>query len=308
MCAASITKFDSLDFATIKAEFLDEGNSINKKQHHAYKDMPLYKNHLVNTQNMIVHGLPGKGLCDRIIVLGPQLTEPWEKLAERCKELVLIDCDERSMHELCKQLPASVQEKVKLVTCDLSGGAMSYADTASSRDGSVVARINFYTDFKPKVLLPKDLIGTADYVISSQVCSCLTGYVEHLSDKIFSSKFHVGLLDYVNKDVFLRTGYAAAITQFQKTMEERHFADLAMLAKPSGTIYFADNIRETVLHPVVGIVEKTKMILEETLEALPQKFDVITSKDWVWLNNMANEMGFDVRAYLMRKKPVSVEG
>jgi hypothetical protein len=265
----------------------------------AFHKNPKYRDHVTNTREAILKGAEKLDKKAKIVVFGPGLVEPLEQLATDGRELVLIDWDEHSLGHLQEKLLAAKKTNVSIIKMDLTGGALKLLDQLDGKTPQDLVKkiILIYKTFKPQPLPLDGAFGTCDYVISSLVATQLSGQVQSYFRTLFHDKFGCDARTYINADAKVFKEYFAAKAIFQEKLETRHFTDISSLLKPKGKAYFADT-----MCAISTFDESEPMLLEATINNLPEKFEVMKRRKWNWVVDPQGNTGFRIEAFLMKKK------
>lgn len=294
---------------TVSSYNIDMNRRI-KQAFNIYKDT-LFKPHIDNSRNLIMHAAAQFPSGKTVVVLGPGLIEPLQKLLLNCGKLILIDNDPLSLAFIAKQLDSP---KVETRTMDLSGGFCEAGEAfmekmqkkeshekGSSRKNFYLELFQVYNAFRPESC-PIDI--QADYVISSLVSSQLSVMVTRLISSFAEKDLRIGMGKIYEMDERNSVTHEKLGLQLLHLMLERHINDLQSMTKPNGKIYFSDTVTKTEVYPKTDVLSEQRVIPEAFFDALENHFVISLKREWLWFNNphLDNGDGFRVHAYVMSLK------
>ena len=159
--------------------------------------------------------------------------------------------------------------------------------------------ILFFEHLEIDTLKLEGLFQNGDYIVSSLVASQLVAHVYGYIDRNFNALFGVNLTTYFEGSSFTNVINEIRVN-FMMKMYDKHYSDLALLAKPGGQIYFSDTIDQTDFS---GKVPVTNIIIpEESLLRLEKHFEINKRACWTWQMFPENKVISGVQAYLLKSK------
>lgn len=294
---------DKFRFSTMSQLWRHENFLINKSYQNY--ETTSYADHISKTRKLILHAgkhLDGNG---RVIVLGPGLIEPLNKLAKISKELVLVDFDEHQLKTIAKDLP---KEKVTLFKTDLSGGFSEQIDdliTQMSKNSllpiEVIEKlIKLFNNFQIKCL-PSEL-RDADLLVSSLIGTQLFAQPIHLSNMAFFKQHKVELYDYAKSESEVLELYKSGFRKIKDLMAKKHIKDLHQMLKATGTLYFADTTHWIVIGKNQETINCGATVSEGAFNKFPQNFRLQECHKWNWIASPEDNYGFFVESGIFQKK------
>jgi hypothetical protein len=249
----------------------------------------------------------GAGACTEI---------PLEKLARAADEVVLVDLDRAALLQARAELPAaSLQARVQLLTCDLTGGVsallqerlrllpwrlLEQGEASALWDRLAAVLDDCPVPDPPQIEgLPRAAFGL---VISSLVLSQLFSYplLDLLDTVQQRAARHLGIQERHRR-------YQEAAQRFRLRVMAAHLHLLRELVEPGGLIVLLSDVRGFLFKEgEVGqggpIRRELPLVPYAFFDLVHQAFTVLAERRWEWLSDLPTAerpgRGYEVVGYL----------
>jgi hypothetical protein len=229
----------------------------------------------------------GRGESAAVIGAGKVYDIPVAKLAERYARLTLIDVDGDALAESVRQagLSPKLRERVRLVTCDVTGSNQAFLERAHScfesptdeaTYAALLATLHSYRLAAPPVLAEG---GPFDAVFSSMVLSQLATPLTEYAQRRFAERFP-------ESSLLAAREFQIALAQFTHRMQHDHVQ--ALLAAAPLVALTSDVSEQFVQVDANGKTSPTSpelpLIGAPHLEDLfpAQQVRIVESASWQW--------------------------
>jgi hypothetical protein len=214
-----------------------------------------WRPHIGNSHGRILQAADAAQGRERALVLGAgNCTEiPLEALAERFKQVVIVDLDRESLEQAVAALPPGIQKRVEIRVSDVTSFAQPMMERirtaieASATAKEAFENLGEILDAVPHFEKPPAL-PDADLVVSSLVLSELDRYPRTFADQLLRQKFSVRLRDWPR--------YDQAVKRLQEIAIKDHIRLLRMFCRSSGAIYYADTVARGPLYARISSQER----------------------------------------------------